>query len=350
MYEDQTYDVVLARMLTSVPDTIDKREGSIIYDALAPASLELAQAYIEMDVILNEAFADTASREYLIKRAAERGLSPAPATYAICRGKFNVDISQGDRFSCGDYNYIATEQISTGVWELTCETSGEIPNGNLGTLIPIDYINGLETAELTEVLIPGEDEEETEDFRNRYYATLSTKSFGGNKTDYKEKVNAIAGVGGVKIYPVWNGGGTVKLVIINSDFGKASDTLVDAVQTAIDPVPNQGEGIGIAPIGHVVTIQSASELVINLEAIITYQDGYSFNDVKSYLEIMLDDYFLELKKTWQDIDIVVRISQIESRILNIPGIIDVTGTTINGGTVNLILDSDTIPVRGIIVG
>lgn len=351
MYEANTYDAILTRMLARVPNTIDKREGSIIYDALAPAAVELAQTYIEMDVILNESFADTASREYLIKRAAERGLEPEEATFAVCKGIFNIDISVGDRFSCGDYNYVASEKITTGSWKLTCEAAGSSINGNLGTLIPIDYIDGLETAELTEVLIPGEDEEETEDFRNRYYSTLSTKSFGGNKADYKEKVITIAGVGGVKVYPVWNSGGTVKLVIINSDYAKASAILVDKVQSVVDPVVNQGAGEGLAPIGHVVTVDTVMEIKIDISFIIAYQEGYAFQDVKSYIIDMVDTYFLELCKTWADNDnLVIRISQLESRLLNVPGILDVTGTIINEETANLSLDRDAIPVRGSVVG
>ena len=67
---------------------MDTREGSVIYDALAPAAVELTNAYIEADIILNESFADTASRYYLIKRAAKRGLIPYSATYAVVKGRF----------------------------------------------------------------------------------------------------------------------------------------------------------------------------------------------------------------------------------------------------------------------
>lgn len=351
MYEANTYDAILARMIDKIPDSLDKREGSIIYDALAPVAVELTQAYIEMDVILNESFADTASREYLIKRAAERGLSPSPSTYTVAKGEFNIDVSVGDRFSCGDYNYVATEKISTGKWKLKCETAGSTSNGNLGMLIPIDYIDGLESAQLTEVLIPGEDEEETEDFRNRYFSTLSTKSFGGNRADYIEKVNAISGVGGVKVYPVWNGGGTVKLVIINSEYGKASDTLIDSVQTVIDPTTNQGAGDGLAPIGHVVTVETVTETIVDITFSITYQEGYYFEDIKSYINSMIDSYFLEMCKTWADSDsLIIRISQLESRLLNVTGVLDVTGTTINGTASNLALGADDIPVRGTVIG
>lgn len=43
MYENVTYEDILQRMLDRVPDSMDKREGSIIYDALAPAAVEYIQ-------------------------------------------------------------------------------------------------------------------------------------------------------------------------------------------------------------------------------------------------------------------------------------------------------------------
>ena len=78
MYEDVTYELILDRMLDRVlaqNPNIDTREGSIIYNALAPAAVELQNMYIQLDTILNESFADTQTRDYLIKRCAERGVS-----------------------------------------------------------------------------------------------------------------------------------------------------------------------------------------------------------------------------------------------------------------------------------
>ena len=148
MYENVTYEDILQRMLDRVPDSMDKREGSIIYDALAPAAVELQLMYIEFDIILQETFADTAPREYLIRRAAERGIIPIAATHAILKGEFTpstLNIPIGARFSCGTLNYAVTEKISDGAYKLECETEGETGNAQFGQMIPIDYIVGLET-------------------------------------------------------------------------------------------------------------------------------------------------------------------------------------------------------------
>lgn len=353
MYEAMTYEVILQRMIQRVQEShpdLDTREGSIIYDALAPAAVELQNAYLELDMVLDEAFADTASRYYLIKRAAERGLLPYDATRAIVKGVFTpstVVIPIGSRFSLGTQTYAVKEKITDGAYRLECETAGEVGNESSGTLVPVDYVDGLETAELTELLIPGEDEEETEAFRNRYFNSLNAQAFGGNVADYQETVNALQGVGGVKVYPVWNGGGTVKIVIITSQYAKPTQELLDFVKNEIDPEEQSGTGVGLAPIGHVVTVEGVQEVPINVTMQISFQEGYAWEDIQSEAEIRLEEYLLDLRKAWAESkELVVRISQIETRILNISGVLDVTGTIINGEAQNLALSPDSIPGKG----
>lgn len=335
MYESMTYEVILQNMLDKVPNTFDKREGSIIYDALAPAAAELAQLYIELDVVLNEAFVDTATGEYLEKRCSERGLMRKEATYAIVQGEFtpsNIDVT-GYRFRCGNFYYTAT-----GSKTLTCETAGSEPNGVVGQLIPIDYIDGLETASITNILIPGENEESDDDLRDRYFDSIVSQAFGGNIADYKEKTNAIGGVGGVKVTPVWNGGGTVLLTIIASDYSAPSETLISSVQTSID---------AIAPIGHVVTVQGVVSISINITTDIIYQSGWDWSSASPYIQAAIDDYFNSLAKTWDDEEnLIVRISGIEQRILACSGVIDVQNTTLNGSSSNIQLEKNEIPIRG----
>ena len=354
MYEKITYEAILQRMLDRVlaqNPNIDTREGSIIFNALAPAAIELQNMYIQLDTILDESFADTQSREYLIKRCAERGVKVEAATNAIRQGEFtptSLEIPIGARFSLNLLNYVVTEKISDGIYKLQCETPGYDGNVESGKLIPIDYIHLLETATLTKVLIPGEDEESTEHLRERYFNSLDSQAFGGNIADYKAKtVELNDGVGGVKVHPVWNGGGTVKLVIINSDYGTPSGTLVDDVQTAIDPIQNQGKGVGIAPIGHVVTVVGCGETAVNVTTHITFQNGWDWEALKPYAEKAIDDYFKELATEWDSLDnIIVRISQIEIRLLNLTGVLDIADTTLNGAQQNLTIDADNIPIRG----
>ena len=351
MYEDVTFDIIMQRMLTRVPDDVDKIEGSIIYDALAPAAAELQRMYIELDVTLNESFADTQSREFLMRRCAERGIHPYPATKAILQAEFNIEVDIGERFTLGSLTYVVKSKISEWVYQIECETAGSIGNRYFGNLIPVEFIDGLTSAVVTALLIPGDDEEETEHLRERYLDSFFAKAFGGNKADYKQKTKELNGVGGVKITPIWQGGGTVRSIIIDSTFKVPSTALVNYVQIETDPVGHQGEGLGFAPIGHVVTVQGVTATVVNITSTITYQEGWNWEAIRPQAEKAIDDYFLELAKSWEDeTNLVVRISQIELRLLGINGVIDIADATINGATQNLTLGENNIPVRGNLSG
>lgn len=392
---DVTYNEILERMLARVSDKFDKREGSVIFDTHSPTAIELQLLYIELNTILAEAYGDSASREYLIKRCKERGINPYEATNAILKGEFtpnNIDVT-GQRFNIGSMNFTVIEKIADGEYQVQCETPGVVGNQQLGTMIPIEYIEGLETAELTEILIPGEDEEETEDLRTRYFDSFNEKAFGGNVRDYLEKTNAIPGVGSTKVTRVWNGdirpaemipstavqawyeeikpslsdepaawletvfdaakdkklatGGTVLLTILNSDFGVASDTLIKTVQQTIDPDEYAGEGYGLAPIGHIVKVESAKAKNVTVKTNITFDTGYGWSNLQSSIDEVISNYMLELRKSWADNPyLVVRISQIETRLLNIRGIVDIGGTKLNGVSDNLILDKFEVPMFG----
>lgn len=352
----ETFEEIERRMLGRVSANVDKREGAIIYDATAAAAVEFQNQNIAREALRDELFPDTASREYLIKHCAERGLSPYPATYATVTGKFTperLEIPIGTRFSHEDYNYTVTEKIADGLYYLQCETIGSEPNGVTGQLIPIDYIAGLQTAEIIEVTFIGEDEEETEALRERYFSTIKSEAFGGNIASYLQKIRAIAGVGQVKPYTAaeWNGGGTVKFVITDSDNHVPTDDLVDHVQTLIDPESNNGEGVGIAPIGHFVTIVGAYDTKVNINTVLTYKSGYSWAHVQSEVEAAIDRYLASLNANWGDLDkIRVRIAHIESAILDVDGILDIQGTTINDKAENLAVDKDSLVSRGAING
>lgn len=405
MFEYNTYEVLVKSALSRVSNDIDKREGSMVFNGVAPSMAELAQLFIGLDFVFKATYLLTAPREYLIKRASDRNMAPKPASPAVFRAECNIEVPLGTRFSCEDINFVVTARMEEAdtedavSHEVTCEKAGALGNGYTGHLIPVEYVNGLTRAELVELLVPGEDDEETEAFRQRVLDSFQSQAFGGNQADYKEKVLAIPGVSAVKVHPVWNEdlrpaslipneevaawykaiaatlepavaawlaavylaasnklltvGGTVKLVLMASDNTAPTDTLIDDVQTAVDPTENAGEGLGLAPIGHVVHVTGVTPEPVDITLHLTYAPGWSWEAVRSYVEAVLDAYFAELAQAWASSDfLTVRISQIESRILSgcSAMIADIGGTEINGKESNLTLDPDSIPVRGDVSG
>lgn len=396
MYENETYDVILQRMLDRVSDKLDKRESSLIWDTHSSTAIELQIIYIELETLITNSYGDTAAREFLIRLCKDRGITPEAATNAILKGEFipaTIDVT-GQRFNIGDVNYVVTEMITPGMYQVVCETPGVIGNQFLGQMIPMEYIDGLQTATLTEILIPGEDEEDTEVLRERYFDSFKEQSFGGNRAAYIEAVKKINGVGDVKVTRIWNGGirpadmipsaavtswynsvigtvneevavwlsavymaalekkltvgGTVLVTIIDSDdYGEASNTLIDTVQTTLDPVQNAGEGLGLAPIGHVVSVKSAGAVGVYVTTNVIFDEGYNWSNLKTAIQDAVDAYLLELRQEWAETtSTIVRISQIESRILAVPGVADINNTKINGSTSNLTLGTYNIPVIG----
>lgn len=356
MYRNQIQDIILERMLKRVGARFDKREGSIIWDALAPAAVEFQNFFYALAAVLDEVFPDTATRKYLIKHCVERDIEYYKASPAIVKGEFTphtIEIPIGERFSHEDLNYVVTEKISDGFYQLECETKGIIANGQTGRLIPIGYVQGLETANIVEIIVPGEDDEDTESLRARYFESLKGESFGGNKYDYKEKVLEIPGVGGCKIYSgsEWNGGGTVLVVVQDSENGVPSDEFVNDIQTLIDPETNCGEGKGIAPVGHFVTVVPVNLTTLDIEMGIVYNAGSSWETLKDNIEKAVDDYLAGLNERWQNNDhLVVRIAHLESAILDVPGVLDVQNTIINGVESNFSVDKNSIIKRGTING
>ena len=299
MFEDKTFESILSDMLTTVseltPD-VDVREGSIIYTALAPIALELETAYHEMDMIIDETFIGTASKEYLVKHGEQIGVELNEATYGHFKGEFDVDVEIGSRFNLDEFNYTVISKLSDPneenehyVFELVCETEGTEPNSYFGDLTPITYVPNLSYAKLTSVVIFGEDEEDTEAYRYRLQTYVKNQPFGTNVAQYEAWLDEYDGIGKHKTVPCWNGNNTVKLVILNSENKRANPELLNEVQNYFDPPTStindntelasypqgRGMGNGQAPIGAIVTVDTVTEVPVTIQATLKLKEGYS---------------------------------------------------------------------------
>lgn len=354
-FDEKTYENLLQEKLNCVDEKFDKRESSLIYNALAPNSAEIRAMYVFLQWLMDNVYGDTAEGEYLDRIALyTKGLTRNAATKAICKLETDAPVEIGSRFTVDSVTYTVTEEMEQETYycyKVECSVEGIEGNQHFGTAIPVEYVAGLAYAEVTEILIPGEEEEDTEVFRERWLSSFNNIAFGGNKADYMTKVNALDGVGACKVYRAGNEdgeqtGGNVRIVIIDSSFAVPSSTLVEKVQEAIDP-SKIGDGIGIAPIGHIVNIEGVTGFEINVTANITCDTNYVFEDVKSNIVANVTEYLLGLSKTWADTgNLVVRRSQIESNILAVPYVLDVTDTMLNGVEENIILEKDSIPILG----
>lgn len=350
-YEEQVFanilDRLLARVIYEYPD-IDTREGSFIYHALAPAALELEALYQELNVFYNETFAGTASREGLIQRASEIGLSVKDASYAEFKGKFNVDVPLGTRFNNAYYNYAVTEKIGTEVEEdvtyytavVTCETAGSAPNKILGDIIPIDYVANINHAELVECLIEGEDEEDTETLRLRYFKKVNGETTDGNVAQYEWWCENYDGIGAYKVIPLWNGANTVKVSILSSSNTPASETLINEFQNYLDP-GSTGMGDGEAPIGSIVTVTTATPFPISVSFNAKLVEGYVYSDsLTSQIEEAISEYLSSISYKKNNINYLM----IGATIMNCEFIDSISNLLVNGTTSDIYIGDESVAV------
>lgn len=336
-------------MLSLISDNVDKREGSLINAAISPMAYVLSLFYYDLEEIVNQTFVSTATGEYLEMRCAERGLTRNTETAAIRRGKFNMAIDIGSEFTATgspELVYTVTEYIEKDnafyYYKMVCNTKGSVGNGYTGELTSNSYISGLTTAVITDILAAGEDTETDDSLRQRYYDSLSNKSFGGNIASYKEAVNGITGVGGCQLYPIWNGGGTLKIVVITSDYGIPSDELINTIQMNICPpvAPDTTPsiyGYGVAPIGAMVTITKPTRRDINVTADLTLNVNLQESDIINSIKTKIESYMLTKRQAWatdygtSDIkyNLFIFLSEIISLIMSAEGVINCQNVKLN---------------------
>jgi len=338
---------ILARILSAISDSYDKTERSFFYDLEEPIAIELANLSTLTDEILSRAFVDTATGEYLDKIAGGFGITRKPAakatTTVTITGSEGSSIAIGDKVASDTVNFLVTEAKTIAAGQTTmsvtveCETAGIIGNVPVGAIkyFPIT-IAGLTAVTNAISVTNGYDEETDEELRTRFYIHVQTPATSGNIYHYMNWSNDTTGVGATKVFPIWNGNGTVKVVIINSNKRAADSTLIDSVTANIE---------ANRPIGATVTVISASELAINVVATLSLDTGYVLADVTTAIETALTEHLADIAF----IDTYVSYAKVGSIILDVPGVLDYSNLTINSGTSNVSIGNEQVAVLGTVM-
>lgn len=346
MYENQTFEAIMQRLLSKVPSDVDKSEGSFIYDALAPVALELAQAYAELDRILQIVFAQTSYGEWLEKRAAEFGIYRKAGTKATGQVKFTgndgtiipagtlVQTESGLQFQT---KAEVTIQGGVAIADIEAVEIGSQYNvpANTITELPVSIV-GVVSVTNEQATTGGTDEEDDASLLNRLLVKVQTPATSGNANHYKLWALEVAGVGDVKVFPLWNGPGTVKVLIIDSNKQPASADIVNAVATHIEE--NR-------PIGAQVTVVSAQPLTINVSATIVRDTNYTLEQVTTNVRNKITEYLksIAFKQNF------VSYAMIGSLMLDNTGVLDYSNLSVNGGTTNIAIGDEQVAVLGQVV-
>jgi baseplate J-like protein len=178
--------------------------------------------------------------------------------------------------------------------------------------------------------VDGYDGESDNELRERYYFKVREPVTSGNIYHYKKWAFEVEGVGGVKVFPLWAGNGTVKVVVVNSDIHEADETLLKRVRDYLEEV---------RPIGATVTVKSAIGKAISISSTVKISKNIKFDEVKTEFETKVKEYFRKVGFK-QD---YVSYAQLGNILLNIQGVSDYDDLKINNTTLNVQLAAEEIP-------
>lgn len=341
MYEDQIYSTILSRMLNNLDSKIDKREGSVAFDMLSPKAIELAQAYISLNQVLDYGFVNTTYGSYLDNKVSEAGLTRYAALTAtgsitftgttngviIPKGSI-VYTNSGIQFTTDTACTITSGTATVTITAVTAGISGNVANG-LITNTQVSQITCTNAA----ATIGGSDIETDPALLKRYLDRVQKPGTSGNISDYYNWATSVIGIGDAKVEPLWNGNGTVKVIVISTSKQQVDSTTLTNVTNTINT--NK-------PIGATVTVISAIDKIINISATLTLQAGVTAISLQQPITDAIASYFTSATF----VDTEIKYSKVGAMILSINGVVDYSNLQINGGTVNIPLTDTDIPTVG----
>ena len=174
--------------------------------------------------------------------------------------------------------------------------------------------------------VNGVDVETDEDLRKRFIKVVNNPSTSGNKNHYEEWALEVNGVGRAIVYPLHNGNGTVKVMIVGNDNKPVSDEIIEACELHIS------ENM---PIGCSLTVTTPTNLNIIINASIELKEGYELEDVKLDFEASLNEYL-------KDVTTELTYSKVYGLLANHLGIEDITSLLVNDNNINISIAEDKI--------
>lgn len=334
MFSNQTYEAIKQRIFYNINIDIDKREGSFLSNMVSPLSEELAKAYINMSDILSLGFIEDTFDTYLDKRVSEFGVYRKQGSKAIgeikVEGKEGAIITNGTLIKANDLYFTVLNDIELPTDNILYVEANEVGykyNLLANTEFELVEKNDKVTSLINETDFKnGIDIESDEDLRKRFIKVVNNPSTSGNKAHYEEWALEVNGVSRAIVYPLWNGNGTVKVMVVGND---NKPVLEDVRKNVEDHITEN------MPIGCQLTVTTPTNLDATIVATIELKEGYEIEEVKQEFEAKINEYLKSVTNEFT-------YSKVYGLLANIIGIEDIGTLTINGGNSNITISEDKI--------
>ena len=330
---DKTAKGILGRMRAAVDPKYNTAAGSYVDDILTPVALEIEKAYALADENIKRRLISTSTGKDLQENLEEIGFFKKLSSYASGQVKLTgapgAVVAPGSLVAFGKVTYEINEEAligedGTAVCNVVASLPGASGNAAPGKInyFPVTLPNI--TSVTNEGYITGGADEETDDeYKARYYYFVDHPPISGNIYEYEQlALEADERVRYAKAYEVWNGPGTVKVVIAGAELTPLGSDIVKIVADYIEKKRVAGAD---------VTVVSAETEPISVSADVTLKSGVVIDDVADDFEEALENYLKELGFKSR----IVAVSQIGSILQGVAGVEFYTNLLINGATDNI---------------
>lgn len=311
--KDVTQWTLLQDMLNVSSDVLDKREGSVLYDAIASVAVANGDLLTGLIPTLYQAFQLLyAKGEDLDAWAANFGLTRRGSlpTYYHYVDTWREE-STNDTLLVGD---VLRSHNSNVRWIITSveekvvksETDGNFQETTGSVLEPERYLSALESVVFGTLYEAGREVESDESLRERILRAQKV-SVGGSLLEYVDLVlNVYAEEGnqsfyGVQVYPLSRCCGRVFVVPYHQHFRKedagrlrcATEEERTALAQWLDPQDERGFGMGHIPIGHHVHVVGADARPIDFHFRLELEQGKEYTPALGEAICAATDVYLE---------------------------------------------------------
>ncbi len=348
------------RMMNELPEDIDRMPGGFPYDMTMPTALEKAELinyHLARAIMI--AFPEWSWGDWLDLHARQQGISRRDAGYAA--GEVTVTGVPGTRLPAGFIvctpatdsspsvlfafdNELVLPDGGTASASVTAVSPGASSNVQAGTVtIMASPINGISLIENEDDITGGTERESDSSLFERLDAEYASKgtSYVGNDADFIRWAKEVVGVGECIVLPAWEGPGTVKLALVDSNGQPANAAICQAVYEHIVSPDNRQARL-MATGSATLTVVPADTVGISFAASgLELAEGTTIQGVTEAFSASIAAYYKEARD-----DREVRYVKAHAILAGTEGVEDFASFRMNGGVANIPLGETEFPSTG----
>lgn len=320
-------------------------EGGLLNIILAPGAYVFWEALQALRAQVSISFVDETSGAYIDKAAAAYGITRKPGTPASVdvtfTGTANAVVPAGTMCVTADgLGFLTDEELTLGedgnsTVSATSDDVGAVYNVPAQAIVTTqESVAGVSGVTNDAAAAGGTDPEADAALFARLDAYRKTPPTSGNDRHYHQWALEVNGIGAASVIRCWDGPGTVKVIVADMELRPVEEDKVAEVAAYIETQ---------RPVTAEVTVESAEGVGVQVAVTVETDGTVSKSNTEQAFTDRLAEYLGTLAfQTGAE----VVYNRVLAIVMGLDGVTDCSGLTVNGGTANVPLDADEVPLLG----